>query len=128
MAKLINKNLFDLTPEQIEASKMMYGKVIKCLIAPYHHIKNIPLEPNDEVYVFPERDLDIQQRKEIVSIMANSSKEEIRFVTSDVFIIRDMIDGCTRLLTPDGEIVTTPEQTFAANHHTILHAVLYDEY
>lgn len=125
--KQITKNLFDLTKEQEQASMMMYGKVIKCLIAPYHYIKNIPLEPNNEVFVYPERDLDIQQRKEIVSVMANSPKDEIRFVTSDVFIIRDMIDGCCRILTPKGELEAVQEKTFAANHHTILHEVLHDE-
>ena len=33
----INQNLFDLEPDQEATSKMMYnGKVIKCLVAPYH--------------------------------------------------------------------------------------------
>jgi len=126
--KKLKPNLFDLTPAEIETSIAMYGKVIKCLIAPYHNITNIPLESNDVVYVYPERDLTIQQRKEIVSVMANSDKTEICFVTSDVFIIRDMVDSCTRILTPDGELAETPEKTFAANHHTVLHSVLSDKH
>lgn len=124
---MINKNLFDLTPEQVETSKQFYGKVIKCLIAPYHNIQTIPLEPNDEVFVYPERDLSIQQRKELVSIMSNSRKEEILFVTSDVFIILDMVDCCTRILTPDGKIEETPEKTFGANQHVIIYNVLQDD-
>jgi hypothetical protein len=124
---LITKNLFELTPEQKQMSISMYGKVIKCLIAPYHSIKDIPLEPNNEVYVYPERDLNIQQRKTIVGVMANSAKEEICFVTSDVFIITDMFDGCCRILTPDGEIEEVPTKTFAANAHDILLTVLQDD-
>ncbi len=126
--KKVSKNLFDLTPEQEQASISIYGKVVKCLIAPYHSIKDIPLEPNNEVYVYPERDLNIQQRKDIVGIMASSSKEEIRFVTSDLFLIIDMLDGCCRILTPDGEIVECPEKTFAANPHTIIYEVIHDEF
>lgn len=126
--KKITKNLFDLTPEQEALSISIYGKVIKCLIAPYHSIKDIPLEPNDDVYVYPERDLNIQQRKEIVGIMASSNKPEIRFVTSDLFLILDMLDGCCRILTPDAEIIDCPEKTFAANPHTIIYEVIHDEY
>jgi len=125
----LTKNLFDLTPEQIETSKSMYGgKIIKCLIAPYHSIKDIPLEPNNEVFVYPERDLNIQQRKEIVGVMANSNKEEICFVTSDLFIILNMIDGCCRILTPDGEIEEVDEKTFGANPHTIIYSVIHNEH
>ncbi len=125
----ITKNLFDLTPEQIETSKSMYGgKIIKCLIAPYHSIKDIPLEPNNEVFVYPERDLNIQQRKEIVGIMANSNKEEICFVTSDLFIILDMVDVCCRILTPEGKIEKVDEKTFGANPHTIIYKVIHNAY
>lgn len=123
----ITKNLFDLTKEEAEMSMQIYGKIIKCLIAPYHYIKTIPLEANNEVFVYPERDLNIQQRKSIVSVMANSAAPEIRFVTSDLFIILDMVQGCTRILTPDGEIVRTPEITFGANPHTIIYNVLQDD-
>lgn len=123
----ITKNLFDLTSEEEQISRQFYGKIIKCLIAPYHHIKNIPLEPNNEVFVFPERDLTIQQRREIVSVMANSAAPEIRFVTSDVFIITDMVQSCTRTLTPNGEIEKTSTATFCANAHDILFSVLQDK-
>jgi len=123
----ITKELFKLTPEQEQTSITMYGKVIKCLIAPYHNIQNIPLESNNEVFVYPERDLSIQQRKEIVGVMANSAKKEICFVTSDVFIITDMIDSCCRILTPDGDIEEVGEKTFSANAHTILLEVLQND-
>lgn len=125
--KKLSKNLFDLTSDQEKTSISMYGKVIKCLIAPYHNILNIPLEANNEVFVYPERDLSIQQRKEIVSVMANSAKNEICFVTSDVFIITDMIDVCCRILTPDGKIEDVKEKTFSANPHTILLDILQDD-
>lgn len=124
----ISKSLFELTKKDKAMSVQMYGKVIKCLIAPYHNITNIPIESNNTTYVYPERDLDIQQRKEIVSVMANSALPEVCFVTSDVFIIRDMIDCCTRVLTPEGKIESTPQKTFAANHHTVLHEILADEH
>jgi hypothetical protein len=123
----ITKELFKLTPEQEQASIIMYGKVIKCLIAPYHNIQNIPLESNDEVYVYPERDLSIQQRKEIVGIMTNSAKKEICFVTSDLFLILDMIDGCCRILSPDGKIDELYEKTFSANPHTIIYKVIQND-
>jgi len=123
----ITKNLFDLTQSQIDSSISMYGKVIKCLIAPYHNIQNIPLESNDEVYVYPERDLSIQQRKEMVGVMANSNKKEICFVTSDLFLILDMIDCCCRILTPDGKIEELYEKTFSANPHTIIYKILQND-
>src|SRR3972149_10742654 len=125
--KKLSKSLFDLTEEQKESSISIYGKVIKCLIAPYHNILNIPLEPNNEVYVYPERDLSIQQRKEIVSVMAGSAKTEICFVTADLFIILDMIDCCCRILTPDGKIENVREKTFSANPHSIINNVLQDD-
>ena len=123
----ISKSLFELTAEQEQTSISMYGKVIKCLIAPYHNILNIPLEPNNETYVYPERDLSIQQRKEIVNVMARSAKTEIWFVTSDLFIILDMVDCCCRILTPDGKIENVREKTFSANPHSIIYNVLQDD-
>lgn len=125
--KKITKELFELTKEQEQTSISIYGKIIKCLIAPYHNIKNIPLEANDEVFVYPERDLNIQQRKEIVGIMSSSAKKEICFVTSDLYLILDMVDCCCRILTPDGKIEELYEKTFSANPHTIIYKVLQDD-
>lgn len=120
----LKENLFDLTPAQKEKSIQIYGKVIKCLVAPYHTINTIPLESNNTVYVYPERDLTITQRKELLSIMVNSPKDEICFVTSDLFIILDMIKDCVRIMNPEGDISEPYENTFGANPHTIIYSIL----
>ncbi len=120
MKKLISKKLFDLTPEQKDKSIKMYGKVIKCLIAPYHTINRLPLEHNDNVYVYPERDLTIEQRKELISDMCNTEKDEYLLVTSDMFIISDLITDCVRILTNDAEIIECSIKPFGANLYDVL--------
>ena len=123
----ITVDLFDLTPEQKAKSIAMYGKIVKCLVAPYHTINTLPLEPNNIVYVYPERDLTIKQRKELMSVIAKAKQSEILLVTSDVFIITDMIDDCVRILTSDNKIIDCREQTFSANAHTILLKILQND-
>ena len=94
----INQNLFDLTIDQEATSKMMYnGKVIKCLVAPYHSYtqleKIVPFTKT--TYLFPEREMSISQVKSLISmIAANPSQEEFRIVTANQNIIIDMVGEC----------------------------------
>lgn len=119
----LKENLFDLTPEQESMSKTIYNnKIIKCLVAPYHSYeqleKVVPWTKN--TYLFPEREIPINQIKQLVSlIVANPSTEEFRIITTNQNVIMDMIDGCVRVLTEGGDIVPSPCKTFMANIHDI---------
>ena len=90
----INQNLFDLTPEQIETSKMMYsGKVIKCLVAPYHSYQELEktVSFTKTTYLFPEREASVPQLRNLISmIVANPSTDEFRIITTNQNIIMDM--------------------------------------
>lgn len=124
----INQNLFDLTTEQEETSRMMYsGKIIKCLVAPYHTYvtleKQVPF--TSTTYLFPERELPASQLSGIISmIVANKSQEEFRIITTNQNIIMDMVDDCVRVLTEEGEVVPCPVKTFMANIHDIRYSLL----
>ena len=124
----LEKNIFSLSKEQEENSKFIYeGKVIKCLVAPYHTYsqleKEIPFTKN--TYLLPERDLTIPQLKGLISMIVKSpSKEEFRIVTVNQNVIIDMIDDCVRVLTEDGKIVPCPTKTFMANIHDIRYKLL----
>jgi len=123
----LQKNLFDLTSEQLATSKMMYNKTIKCLIAPYHTEKTLEIEQAPNIMMFPERELTHQQTKSFISMCVNSPMEEILIITTSVDIIYDMVDDCVRILTEFDTLVESPEKTFAANQHTIIHTILNNE-
>lgn len=95
-------NLFDLTSEQEDTSKMMYKKVIKCLIAPYHTYSQlesmIPYDKN--TFLFPEREMTLEQTRSLINILASKpTDEEFRIVTTDMSIVCDMVDTSVRILT-----------------------------
>lgn len=123
-----NNNLFELDSEQIETSKMMYnGKVIKCLVAPYHSYNTLESDVpyTKTTFLFPERELSAQQVRGFISMVVNlQTDEEIRIITADQTIIGDMIGDCVRILTEAGDIVKTDTKTFAANIHDIRYTVL----
>lgn len=126
--------MFHLTKAQHDLSINIYGKIIRCIIAPYHNItlqsellKVMGSNPSS-VYVFPERDLNIQQRVEIISTFVNSKLTEVNFITSDLFIIGQMINDCCRILTPDGKLEECHEKTFIANPHSIIYEILQNKY
>ena len=127
----ILSNLFNLSKEQEDLSRMIYnGKIVKCLVAPYHTYdqleKIIPFTKT--TYLFPEREVPIDKLKSIISSIAGSpSNDEFRIVTTNQNIIMDMIDGCVRVLTEMGEIVPSPCKTFAANIHDIRYDLLENE-
>ena len=128
---MINKNLFDLTTDQEDTSKMMYnGKVIKCLVAPYHSYaqleKIIPFTKT--TYLLPEREMSIPQVKSLISmIVANPSQEEFRIITANQNIILDMVGECVRVLTERDEVVYTGTKTFMANIHDIRYDLLEND-
>lgn len=126
----IANNLFDLTPEQESTSKMMYGKIIKCLIAPFHSYQQ--LEPEipytKTTYLFPEREASASQITGLISMIANSPIDaEFRVITANMSVILDMVDSSVRVLTEAGDIVASPCKTFSANIHTIRYDILENE-
>lgn len=127
----IKENFFDLTAEQIKVSKEMYeGKIIKCLVAPYHTYdqleKIIPFTKT--TYLFPERECSVQQLCGLLSmIVASPLKEEFRIVTTSQNVIIDMVGDCVRVLTEKGEIVPSPIKTFMANIHDIRYSLLEND-
>jgi hypothetical protein len=125
---MIKENLFDLTPEQIDMSKNIYnGKIIKCLVAPYHSYNQLEKEVTytKNTFLFPEREMTSAQCSSLISILVkNPSQDEFLVITSNQNIILDMIDSSVRILTEKGDIVDCPTKTFMANIHDIRYSVL----
>jgi hypothetical protein len=124
---MIKENLFDLTQEQIDMSKNIYnGKIIKCLVAPYHSYNQLEKEVNytKTTYLFPEREMTSAQCSNLISMLVNQPQDEFLVITANQNIILDMIDGNVRILTEKGDIVACPTKTFMANIHDIRHTVL----
>lgn len=121
----LQPNLFDLSESDINMSKMMYNdKIVKCLIAPYHNQRNIEMEYAENIFMFPEKEMSQNQTRNFISMIANSKFKEVLIITAEVNIIYDMIDCCVRILTEFDTIIPSPEKTFAANQHTIIHDIL----
>lgn len=126
----MQNNLFDLTPEQIDQSKMIYNKVIKCLVAPYHTYSQLEklVTYTPTTYLFPEREMSISQVRSLISMIVGSDKkDEIRIITTNQNIIMDMIDSSVRVLTEEGDVVPSPCKTFMANIHDIRYHLLENE-
>jgi hypothetical protein len=124
----LSNNLFDLSKEQIETSKMMYeGKIIKCLVAPYHTERNLEIDWAPNIFMFPEKEFTQLQTRQFVSMLVNSKFDEILVITTDINIILDMVDTSVRILTEFDTIVPSPEKTFMANQHTIIYCLLNNQ-
>lgn len=127
----IQSNIFDLTQEQEDLSKMMYsGKVVKFLITPYHNYneleKVIPFTKT--TFLLPEREMTAAQVRGFVSMIVTlNTTDEIIVVTVDQNIILDMVDSCVRILTEDGDIVACPIKTFMANIHDIRYSIFEND-
>ena len=125
---MIKENLFDLTPEQIDMSKNVYnGKIIKCLVAPYHSYNQLEKEVTytKNTFLFPEREMTSAQCSSLISMLVkNPSQDEFLVITANQNIILDMIDSNVRILTERGDIVDCPTKTFMANIHDIRYSVL----
>jgi len=119
--------LFDLTEEQEKTVKMMYkGKIIKCLVAPYHSFKDLEssIPYTKSTYLFPEREMSEGQANSLISNLVSSDiTDEIIIITTQMGIILDMVDG-VHVLTQNGTIVDGNTKTFMANIHTIRYDLL----
>jgi hypothetical protein len=124
----IKENLFDLSQDQIDASKNIYSnKIIKCLVAPYHTYNQLEkiVPYTKTTFLFPEREMTVNQLKSLVSMIVNNpSMDEFRIITTNQNIITDMIDTSVRVLTEGGDIVECPIKTFLANIHSIRYDLL----
>lgn len=126
------RNLFDLTEDQIGASKMMYNdKVIKCLVAPYHNYNQLEqeVEYTQTTFLFPEREMNANQTRGLINTIVNNPNitGEVRIVTTNQSIITDMIDTSVRILTEGGDVVECPSKTFMANIHDIRYNILEND-
>lgn len=128
----LQENLFDLTQEQTDASKLIYnGKVIKCLVAPYHSFMVLEklLPYRKTTFLFPEREMSEQQCRGFISMVVSNQQfvDDVYIITTNYNIIIDMIDSSVRILTEGGDVVVCPEKTFMANIHTIKYKLLENE-
>jgi len=127
----ISKNLFDLTEDQEKTSRSIYnGKVIKCLVAPYHTYDQLEkvIPYTKTTLLFPEREMSTTMIKGLISmIVANPSQDEFRIITTNQNIIMDMVGDCVRVLTEGGDIVYTGTKTFMANIHDIRYELLEND-
>ena len=77
---MIKENLFDLTPEQIDMSKNIYnGKIIKCLVAPYHNYNQLEkvVTYTKNTFLFPEREMTSAQCSSLINMLVkNPSQDE----------------------------------------------------
>lgn len=125
---MIKENLFDLTQKQIDMSKNIYnGKIIKCLVAPYHNYNQLEkvVTYTKNTFLFPEREMTSAQCSSLINMLVkNPSQDEFLVITANQNIILDMIDGNVRVLTEKGDIVDCPVKTFMANIHDIRYSVL----
>jgi len=122
--------IFELSQSDIDTSIMMYnGKIVKCLVAPYHSKAQIEaiLDYTPSTFLFPEDEMSHSQTRGFISMIANAEKfngQEIIIVTASQTIIGDMVDTSVRILTEGGDIVACPSKTFMANIHTIRYDIL----
>lgn len=128
----IQNNLFDLTKNQEDNSKMIYGKIIKCLVAPYHSYNELEkhIQYTKTTYLFPEREMSYKQTISFINMLVkkHSVNDEFRIITTSYSIIGDMIGDCVRVLNADGEVVDANTKTFQANIHDIRYNLLENEY
>ena len=126
---IFQDQVFDLTQEAIDLSKMMYnGKLIKCLVAPYHSFNQLEtIFPfTKTTYLFPEREMNASQIRSFISMIVKAPQitDDIIIVTTSMSVISDMIHQCVRILTEGGDIVECPAKTFMANIHDIRYSIL----
>ena len=128
----IPDNVFNLTEDQVEMSKQIYqGKIIKCLVAPYHTHAELEkvLKHTKYTYLFPERDMTYEQTRYFIALIVDRipADQEVVIVTASQSIIMDMLGQCVHVLAKDGEIYPSSCDTFIANIHDIRHKVLENE-
>ena len=124
---MINKEIFKLEKEQEDFTKIFYdGKVIKCLIAPYHTSEYFEknLEWADNIYVFPENSIPRDRLSSLIGMIVASPKPEVIIITTSNEIITQMIGDNVRIFTQAGNIVPCPIKCLMANIHDIRYNIL----
>lgn len=113
--------IFDISEQDIEKSKKIYnGIFIKVLITTNHNINTIQdaLKLKGKVLYYPENNQSNRDTKLFIEGLTRMSTEftdEVTIVTESIDIIRDMVASNVRILTPDGEIIKPPIETFMGN-------------
>lgn len=124
---MINKEIFKLEKGQEDFTKMFYdGKVIKCLVAPYHTAEYFEknLEWADNIYVFPENSIPRDRLSSLIGMIVASPKQEVIIITTSNEIITQMIGDNVRIFTQAGNIVPCPIKCLMANIHDIRYNIL----
>jgi hypothetical protein len=128
---MLKSEIFDLTTEQLDLTKMFYdGKVIKCLVAPYHTAKYFEenLKYAENVFVFPENSIPRDKLGTIIGmIVANPKYKEAVIITTSNEIITQMIGENVRVFTETGNIVDCPIKCLMANIHDIRYSLLEND-
>ena len=122
----MKENKFELTEEEVKTSIEIYGKVIKCVIAPYHTPWNVTETEvgklvAESIITFPERIISAKDCKFYIKNLVEdkSGAKEVLIITSNTDIISDMIRQNVRLLDKDGELHEIDLKPFLANVHDI---------
>lgn len=129
----VYKNFFGMSEAELAVSKLLFGRIIKCIVAPNFTHLTFPidnvfsselLEDGDlSLYIYPEKDMTIPQRRTFIE--TSLQKEgDIYIVTSDLQIILDLPKECIRVMNEYGTLIEPYEQTFVANPHTVLFKIL----
>ncbi len=128
---MLKSEIFDLTKEQLDLTKMFYdGKVIKCLVAPYHTAQYFEenLKYAENVFVFPENSIPRDKLGSIIGmIVANPKYKEAIIITTSNEIITQMIGENVRVFTEAGNIVECPIKCLMANIHDIRYSLLEND-
>lgn len=127
---MISKEIFKLEKEQEDFTKMFYdGKVIKCLIAPYHTAEYFEknLEWADNIYVFPENSVTRDKLSSLIGMIVASPKQEVIIITTSNEIITQMIGENVRIFTQAGNIVPCPIKCLMANIHDIRYNIMEND-
>ena len=124
---MINKEIFKLEKSQEDFTKVFYdGKIIKCLVAPYHTAEYFEknLEWADNIFVFPENSIPRGQLSSLIGMIVASPKPEVIIITTSNEIITQMIGDNVRVFTEAGNIVSCPIKCLMANIHDIKYNLL----
>lgn len=120
--------IFQMDADQESTTKMFYdGKVIKCLVAPYHTIAYFEenLEWADNTFVFPENTMPVSSLSSLVGMIVASPKySEALIITTSNEIITQMIGDNVRVMTESGKIVPCPIKTLMANIHDVRYELI----
>lgn len=117
----MENKLFDITEEQAEVSRKLFGRIVKCIVAPNHtYDQMIEMVSNKNVHIFPERDISKTKAREFINDNLEKEKGEkstndILIITSETSIITDIPGELVRVMDLKNELHMCPIKTFHAN-------------